>query len=816
MTRTAIALAALLLAADAHAQGTPFDMSPERPVIEEDLAPEAPASPEEPTSDSETPEPATPEAVEPPSLTDPDGRPDADPAPSASPDPEASEPATSAEADTLRYLLPEPLLRLNGEGSRRNWAIYLTEEQAASPVRLNVGYRNAVVVAPEASRLSVSINGVSVLHESIQAPGNPGELTVDLADGVLQPGRNEISVQAVQRHRTDCSIESTYELWTELDGARTFLAFPTSDAIGLTSVEDLRALSGDMNGSADIAIIAPVLARSDIGAELLRLTQAIALSSSFPDPQFSIAPNEDGLIDGPDLRVFAGTAEDIADLAGIEPAQINGPTLMLVDGEGGTSPKLIVTGQTQQEWLTAITQIAQQVDRPAGAPREFLTTETNWTPNAPMIYEGRSLSFAELGIGSEQFSGRRYARAFQFAVPSDFYAGSYGQARILLDAAYTAAVLPGGLINVYVNGNIATSVPMTARRGAVLRQFPIKVTMEHFKPGVNTVLFEVDLITRADEVCAPGATTDTTPRFAIFDTSQFVLPDFARIGQIPNLAAVAGTGYPYNLSQDPVPLMIGRGSTASLSAAANFLARMSVASGRIVPTQLVMSAEIARDRNAIFFGTPASIAGNVLTQVGIDTQAATNWAPARSTGQIGSPVAGESVPVTMEAWRGQMQAGWIARTTDAVRNWASETFNITSDMLRFAPEQDAPFVPAEGDTMVVAQSINPSGTGTWTVVTAPDEAGMQQGARELVRNANWSQLAGHLTAFSADGLPGRVLESGTISLIESQPPSFSNYRLIAANWLSSNILSYALALVFVCVVVGAATSGLLSRLGRRR
>ena len=75
MTRTALALAALLLAADAHSQGTPFDMSPERPVIEEDVAPEAPASPEEPTLDSE---PATPEAVEPPSLSDPDGRSDAD------------------------------------------------------------------------------------------------------------------------------------------------------------------------------------------------------------------------------------------------------------------------------------------------------------------------------------------------------------------------------------------------------------------------------------------------------------------------------------------------------------------------------------------------------------------------------------------------------------------------------------------------------------------------------------------------------------------------------------------------------------------
>ena len=40
-------------------------------------------------------------------------------------------------------------------------------------------------------------------------------------------------------------------------------------------------------------------------------------------------------------------------------------------------------------------------------------------------------------------------------------------------------------------------------------------------------------------------------------------------------------------------------------------------------------------------------------------------------------------------------------------------------------------------------------------------------------------------------------------------------RLVAANWLSVNIVAYAIALVLLCCILGICTSVLLSRLGRR-
>ncbi|MGO7609558.1 hypothetical protein ACC695_40580, partial [Rhizobium ruizarguesonis] len=60
-----------------------------------------------------------------------------------------------------------------------------------------------------------------------------------------------------------------------------------------------------------------------------------------------------------------------------------------------------------------------------------------------------------------------------------------------------------------------------------------------FKPCLNSVAIEAILMTKDDAVCAPGATAGATPLFALFDTSELEIPDFARVGQRPNLAASA-------------------------------------------------------------------------------------------------------------------------------------------------------------------------------------------------------------------------------------------------------------------------------------
>jgi hypothetical protein len=228
-------------------------------------------------------------------------------------------------------------------------------------------------------------------------------------------------------------------------------------------------------------------------------------------------------------------------------------------------------------------------------------------------------------LRTEEFAGRRFRTDFVVGIPSDFYANEYGQARLLLDAAYSAEVKPGSHIDIYVNDNIAATVPITNSGGAILRKLPVPVTMRHFRPGANSIAIEAVLMTDADEACAPGATGKQDSRFVLFDTSAFEMPRYARMAQLPNLARSAGTGFPYNRSATPVPVMVDTSEVGSVSAAATILAKMSSAAGRPFAIDSIASTQAIGERDALFFGPIGRFPPEILTQVGLTADSRVTW-----------------------------------------------------------------------------------------------------------------------------------------------------------------------------------------------
>ena len=68
----------------------------------------------------------------------------------------------------------------------------------------------------------------------------------------------------------------------------------------------------------------------------------------------------------------------------------------------------------------------------------------------------------------------------------------------------------------------------------------------------------------------------------------------------------------------------------------------------------------------------------------------------------------------------------------------------------------------------------------------------------------------------AKGHPDVWCTAGVHPLYADQGPHlWANLRLVAANWMSANILQYALVMLACCTFLGVATALLLSRLGRR-
>ncbi|MFN7025816.1 MAG: cellulose biosynthesis cyclic di-GMP-binding regulatory protein BcsB [Pseudorhizobium sp.] len=815
----AVLICSVSLCDPLSAQQPPFDMSPERSVAPQavpQLPRPMPVRPDPSTSPGE-PQEALPGQASPPqepSRQDPSVQDSRQTEPVQRPDPPytATTPSAAASAGARRYIIPSEGLALTGEYGRSAWAAYLTAEQAEAARSVTLGYQNAIVVAPESSSLMLFINNRLIGQESISAPDGTKSVRWPIPDGLLRPGNNDVELVANQRHRTDCDIRSTYDLWTQIDGAETFLQFgPDLEPVG-SAIEAVNALGTDAQGRTHFQMVVPSIGPMEELAPLLHLSQGLAVMSGMPNPKFSFQQAMPQQIAGPgQLTVAVGTAAELADvLPALPPGAEIGPVSGATQTQG-TGPVVVITGPTWAAVTSAVEAFTAPLLRSPVLRRESMSTE-RWTrPNAPFVFGGEKLSFARLGIPTSEFSGRRFRVGFDVAVPSDFYAGAYGEAVLLLDAAYSPSVAAGSHIDVYVNGNIASTVPITEEGGGILRQSPIRVTMRHLRAGMNRIEVEAVLLSQADDVCAPGSDAATEARFALFDSSVFEMPGYARIGQTPNLAALSGTGFPYSRQQQPAAVFMDRIDADMLSAAANFFGKAAQVSGAPIAIEPVSAANAVGGRNAIYIGSAGQLPVNVLTQLNLDPELAAGWNSADGEG----PTTG-STAQSMEAWRGRLQEGLLSQKATAFQDWLQEKLDLSEGALRFLPGRESVFRPGEDDDLVIAQGSGPNGTGLWTALIAPNPRELRLATGEIARQDVWQQIEGRVFSYSRTTDAVAVQEARQLSFLPPVDTSPQNYRLIATNWLSSNLLSYALAIVVASCLLGVTTATLLRWLGRRR
>ncbi|MGO4837343.1 cellulose biosynthesis cyclic di-GMP-binding regulatory protein BcsB, partial [Rhizobiaceae sp. 2RAB30] len=260
---------------------------------------------------------------------------------------------------------PFRTLTLAGETDRRSWSIHLTAEQAAAPATLHFAYKNAIVVAPEISQLNIAINGVGLADGAIRSSEEFTDVTVGIPPGLLKPGANTFSMQASMRHRTDCSIQSTYELWTELDPAGTYISFASADAGRLRRMEDVAAIGFDSFGTTRLSFVVPAMDLAATTGPVMRLAQGLAMIANMPNQQIDIAQSDSGDVAPGRLKVMVGTPAELQALSVAVPqgAAIS-PVASFVEDSTTASPTLVISGPTWPALETAIETIVAPVDRP--------------------------------------------------------------------------------------------------------------------------------------------------------------------------------------------------------------------------------------------------------------------------------------------------------------------------------------------------------------------------------------------------------------------------------------------------------------------
>ena len=795
--RTALLLTAFWASVStvAFAQSAPFDMSPERPATSAPPPPLAPVAPPQ----IQLPSRIAPSSPVPPAASTPPGVPPKGVTRLGAGNPD----------DRRRYILPFSDLSLSGEMDQRQWTLYLTQDQARSAVSLNIGYQNAIVVAPESSNLEVSVNNVPLERKSVSSPDAEGNVTMTIPPGALQAGANMVSLGVQQRHRTDCTIQSTYDLWTEVSPSSTYISFNTDVGSQFDIIDDIQATGADPAGLTAIEIVAPGLANPVSAQPLLKLAQALALRTQMPNQSITFRTTLPAERKAGTLVVIAGTSREIATATrSVPPEALAGPYAGFENAIVGGVSALIVSGPTAQAVQTAIDSLSSSVERPAGTSRTALSTKAWHTPDAPLVMSDRRLPLSALGVRSSEFSGRRFRTEFTIGAPADFYASAYGEATLLLDAAYSNEILPGSHIDVYVNGNIASTVPVSNRGGGIFRHLPINVTMRHFVPGVNTIAIEAVLMTQSDTECLPGAPANQTPRFALFDTSELHIPNFAMIGRAPDLAAMNGVGQPYRHGAEPVALWLERVDTDTMSAAATLLSRLAVAGGQPVPVELVATPAAVGDRNALFFGTLAQMPQGLVNQLDLASASQVAWKESDNAVQ---PAQTDQL---FDDWRQRVDGGVWQGQVSSFEEWLKRNFDISSDTLRFLPGAEQVYTPPGNVTFMLAQGMSPGGEGVWTMATAPTSGDLRTGMAAIVEQKRWATLAGRVATYDATSDTVETIAAEQPTFIVTRPFSFSNWRLIAANWLSTNTLSYSLVFIGFLTLLGCVTFLMLRGMGR--
>lgn len=730
---------------------------------------------------------------------------------------------------------------LSGELARQSFTLNVSEDQAESPATLNFGYQNAVVIAPESSTLTVFVNGERVAEEAIASSNAVMRRAVELPEGLLDAGDNTVTFAALQRHRTDCTLESTYELITEISPATTYLAFDRDVGGDTLALSDLATLGAGANGSRRITVVAPLIERADISADLVDLAQAIALSSDIDAPEFEVvARPEDARSEdngrNPALTIYLGARDDIEPIAGTLPEDARGASShagFMTDADGHQA--LLVTGTSDGGWRAAIQTLARlaradtvSVDRPGFSG------------------DGGSYTFAELGLETIQFAGRRFETSFTYDMPYDIYADAFGEAEILLDAAYADTIEAGSQLNVLVNGEVANSLNFSGRGGGVFEHQSLDVPMRNFRPGENEITLAVNLIADEDEICAPGANAEAQPRLAIFDSSEFSIERFARIDRRPNLAALTAGAHPYAdagtrddddddtddgddtaNSGPPVPVtgapserpaidfVMMRGRQAPNDAAMTLAARLARSAGEPFDVTVTGLNETPRNPDAIVIGEIAAIPDGLLDAVGIDSEARNAWrAPETDEDAASRRGANRNDgPRTLAEWDAAIEERDFG-------DWIADTFNLSADTFSFGG-RIGDYTPGGDDTLVLAQAETPDtvapggGDGTLTVVTAPSRDELARSTAAFVESGNWNQAGGRLTAFSRTEDSVETVAAERPRFVASQPLSLDNSRLIATNWLSGNVVTYVAALFIFCFVLGLITYAMLSAFGRR-
>lgn len=696
-------------------------------------------------------------------------------------------------------------LKLQGEDDVVNLTFVLDAGRVAEGGDLVITYRNAVSVMPEASMLSVMINGSPAGELPIRSPSGFDRQTINISPALLRVGVNEVRLRAVQRHRVDCSMEATYELWTEIDGQAS--GFRSQSANRPDDFASLRSIGRTENGLTDLRLILPAGAGADALNRAAPVVQTLALALNRDDLAVTVAQTEGR---GPGIDLIVATDDDPASLDAVGRAAPYG--LSVGFGDADARVRVVLHAATAGEIPGLLLNAVQ------GPLKPVLDTGIRATRKGEIRAEAsNAYTLADAGYVATPFSGRLFHTRFDMILPADFYPAEYATMDLALHAATSPGLKPTSQLLVRVNGHIVKSLPMRDADGEVFSGRRLELPLRAFRPGRNQIELLAELERAADDACVFAERDDSVPRFILLDTTELRVPALARVARSPELAALAGLAYPY-AGPDGVTVHALKPDASSVSATMTMIARVSLAARAPVLTRVAFGPPTASDGgNAIMIATKRAV--EELAQLGphvtpampltIDFTPAEFFPDPISTSSVHLPGAAIAMSMTtdpaalLDAFQ-QITRG-LATGGSPIHELGAglgDRYRSLLDWLNYQrPTDAAPLVEPRRKAML-SQSPSVTGEGVVTWLTAETSLDMLDASAMLADPAVWNRLEGETVVFDLDAQSIRSTRPQAYFAHDIKDYGPGNLRRIAAAWFSDHFRIYV-ALVLGLVAVFA-------------
>lgn len=503
----------------------------------------------------------------------------------------------------------ERVMRLGGEYAQRTLEVALPPLERDGRVELIVSFSSSVQNLPEASDMVLTINGAEIAKLPSTAFERPRTLAIRLPASFFRAGTNRLTLTGQHLHRVDCTVEASYELFTDVLANRSKLVIPASaiarprdSQADLTRQVALQALSG-----APLTIYTLASTPPAIRLEAATLVaQAYGLQLGGPPTQLAgkvltadhatqaggtaLFPGLPAEAAEAPLAVLIGTREQLRPyVAETVLANIVGRSARLYDtglGPLGPTAVLLIAGVTDSEARQAALEFALAR---VGQARQRLQPEHDYT-------------LSELGYNTLEFSGHRLVVDVPLMLEPDLFPGTDQPVELVLNLAYAAGMSGDALLGAAINGKPVSSLRMDNPAGLLIDAWRMRFPSDLLRPGRNVLRLEALLPRANPDSCLrqPGA---EDRRFTLFADSTVRLPALPHMGRQPSVRLLAQTGYPLSGGEGVLPtrLMLAGDDEATLSAALTFIARAAQGHGTVL-SGLVFGAQTTAEENRLLVG----------------------------------------------------------------------------------------------------------------------------------------------------------------------------------------------------------------------